>query len=113
MFERLVAAVVAAMADPRAREDRLPIDRAVSLRRERMEVVVSLLVFLAVVVLFAVLGRTIRIAIVGIAGGIVVIVMGVAIDRGRGPSGLPPREAPMTDELPAERRAKAAREDRE
>jgi hypothetical protein len=33
--------------------------------------------------------------------------------RGRGPSGLPPREAPMTDELPGEHRAKAAHEDRE
>jgi hypothetical protein len=33
------------------------------------------------------------------------------IKQGRGPSG-PPREAPMTDELLAERRAEAAREDR-
>jgi hypothetical protein len=106
-----------------AREDQLPIDRAVSLRRERRERrATGMAIWL--------IGSDVNWWVLAVPApittiaGIVMGVMGVCcagyaivltrrIKQGRGPSGFPPREAPMTDELPAEHRAKAAREDRE
>jgi hypothetical protein len=104
-----------------AREDRPPIDRAVRLRRERMSLAVLAIWLIGFDVgwwVVAVPGRATNIvgivaAMSGFSCASEAIVLTRRIKRGRGPSGFPPREAPMTDELPAEHRAKAAREDRE
>jgi hypothetical protein len=104
------------------REDRPPTDRAVDLRRDRMAsavLAISLIGYdvfcwmapgpdpVAIAILEIVVGA------IGVCYAGYAIVLTRRIKRGRGPSGFPPREAPMTDELPAEHRAKAAREDRE
>jgi hypothetical protein len=106
-----------------ARENRPPVDLAIA-RRKRMWATVMVLVPGVCGVLFAVQVE------VTLAGIVCFVWLAMALawtaryelksserressKRGRGPSGLLPREAPMTDELPAEHRAKAAREDRE
>jgi hypothetical protein len=94
-----------------AREDRPPIDRAVGLRRERRETIGAVIFSIGWGAWWVVLarGEPVGAAIIGVVAatfmvsyfGRKFVVLTRRIKRGDGPSGLPPREAPMTDELPA------------
>jgi hypothetical protein len=104
-----------------AREDRPPIDRAVGLRRERRETIGAVIFSIVWGVFWVALAQGTPATILGIVAATFMVSYNVRrfvvltrrIKQGHGPSDFPPREAPMTDELPAEHRAKAAREDRE
>jgi hypothetical protein len=119
-FERFLAYYGLKDGLKAARENRPAVDLAVWLRRERRRYAGMAIWLIGFDVYWWVEAVPtpgtkivgVGIAVMGVWEAGHVIVLTRRIKRGRGPSGFPPREAPMTDELPAEHRAKAAREDR-
>jgi hypothetical protein len=118
MFERLLYVLKDELKA--AREDRPPVDSAVSLRRKTMGATVAVIYIIGWGVFWVVLAKGAPGKIFGIVIATIMVsylvrelVVGTRrTKRVRGPSDPLSREVSMTGELLAERRAEAAREDR-